>query len=46
MTFDAKFVREAFQNTGPRNALRTLSERERMFILSWFSLKWRSDVLR
>ena len=33
MAFDlAKFVREAFQDTGPRNPLRKLSERERMFI--------------
>ena len=33
MAFDlAKFVREAFRNTGPRNPLRKLSERERIFI--------------
>jgi hypothetical protein len=32
MAFDARFVREAFQNTGPRNPLRKLSERERMYI--------------
>jgi len=33
LAFDlAKFVREAFQNTGPSNPLRKLSERERMFI--------------
>jgi hypothetical protein len=34
MAFDAKFVREAFENTGPRNPLRKLAEEERMYIVA------------